>query len=49
MGASYTISAANNGRYVFSHWSDGNRNPVRTLTVNGAMTLSADYSSVRRR
>ena len=49
VGASYTISAANNGRYVFSHWSDGNRNPVRTLTVNGTMTLSADYSSIRRR
>jgi hypothetical protein len=48
-GASYTISVANNGRYVFNHWSDGNRSPVRTVTANGAMVLSAYYSSIRRR
>ncbi|MDA4132754.1 MAG: hypothetical protein OK454_06480 [Thaumarchaeota archaeon] len=48
-GASYTISVANNGRYVFNQWSDGNHNPVRAVTANGAMTLSAYYSSIRRR
>jgi hypothetical protein len=49
MGASYTISVANNGRYVFNQWSNGNHNPVRAVTANGAMTLSAFYSSIRRR
>jgi hypothetical protein len=49
MGASYTISVANNGRYVFDRWSDGNRSPVRIVTANGAMVLSAYYSSIRRR
>jgi hypothetical protein len=48
-GASYMIYIANNGRYVFDHWSDGNRNPVRIVTANGALTLSAYYSSIRRR
>jgi len=49
MGASYTISVANNGRYVFNQWTDGNRNPVRTMTADGAVVLSASYSSIRRR
>ena len=48
-GASYTVSVVDNGRYVFSHWSDGNRSPVRIVTINGAMVLSAYYSSIRRR
>ncbi len=48
-GASYTVSVANYGHYVFNHWSDGNRNPVRTLTAAGATALSATYTWTRRR
>jgi len=49
MGASYTVSVANYGRYVFNHWSDGTSNPVMTLTASGATALSAYYTSTRRR
>jgi Spherulation-specific family 4 len=48
-GASYTVSVANYGHYVFNHWSDGSRNPTMTVTGTGATALSAYYTSFRRR
>ena len=48
MGASYTVSVANHGLFTFSHWSDGNPSPVRTLTATGVTALSAYYTARRR-
>jgi hypothetical protein len=48
VGASYVVSVASNARDVFSHWSDGDPSPSRTLTVNGTTDLSAVYTARRR-
>ncbi|MGA2665574.1 MAG: spherulation-specific family 4 protein [Nitrososphaerales archaeon] len=45
IGAVYTVSASNYGRFVFSHWSDGDTSPVTTLTLTQATTLTAYYGT----
>jgi len=47
--ATYTVSVANHGCWVFNHWGDGSSSPTMTLTGSGAMALSAYYTSSRRR
>jgi hypothetical protein len=47
-GASVTLTAQSNGGWVFSGWSgdaSGNANPL-TLTVNGPLTIQANFSSI---
>ncbi len=48
-GATYTVSVANHGCWVFNHWGDGSSSPTITLTGAAAMALSAYYTSSRRR
>ncbi len=43
-GGSYTISVANYGNYVFSHWSTGSTSPTITISPSQTMTLTAYYS-----
>ncbi len=43
-GGAYTVSVANYGNYVFSHWSTGSTTPTITITFTQAMTLTAYYS-----
>jgi hypothetical protein len=44
-GNQYTVTVSNYQNYVFSHWSDGNTNPNRTITPTQAATLVAYYNS----
>lgn len=43
--AIYTVYAGNFENHVFDHWSDGNRNRIRTLTINENTTLTAIYKA----
>ena len=45
--SSWTIRATANNGYTFSHWSDGDTNTQRTLTVNRDTTLVAYFVSVQ--
>jgi spherulation-specific family 4 protein len=45
-GGSYTISIANYGNYVFSHWSTGSTSSTITITPTQAVTLTAYYTVV---
>ena len=42
-GATATISASANSGYHFDHWSDGNTQNPRTITINGNITLTAYF------
>ena len=42
-GARHNVSAAPNYGYRFSHWSDGDSNASRTITVMGDVTLTAYF------
>ena len=43
-GGVYTISVANYGNYVFTHWSTGSKTSTITITATQAITLTAYYS-----
>lgn len=43
-GSEIQITATPNKGYVFSKWSDGNTNATRTITVEGNITFSAEFS-----
>ena len=45
-GGSYTVSVANYGNYVFSHWSTGSSSSTITITPTQATTLTAYYSVI---
>lgn len=44
-GTSITIKATSETGYLFDHWSDGNTNATRTLTVDGDIILVAYFVS----
>jgi hypothetical protein len=45
-GSTVTIAAAPAAGYLFTRWSDGNRNAVRTLTMPGKdLTNTAFFAS----
>ncbi|MEO9294870.1 MAG: plastocyanin/azurin family copper-binding protein [Nitrososphaera sp.] len=43
--ATYKVYAGNFENHVFDHWSDGNKDRIRTLTVNENTTLTAFYKA----
>ena len=45
--SAWTISATANNGYTFNHWSDGDTNTQRTLTVNMDTTIVAHFVSVQ--
>ena len=45
-GATYSISVANYGIYVFNHWSTGSRSSTITITPGQAITLTAYYATI---
>ena len=45
IGTGYTISLTDNGNFVFNHWSNGNTNPVISLTPTKAATLTAYFGT----
>ncbi|MDE1852379.1 MAG: spherulation-specific family 4 protein [Thaumarchaeota archaeon] len=45
-GGAYTISVANYGSYVFSHWSTGSTNSTITINPTQAMVLTAYYNVI---
>ena len=44
-GTEVTIVAIPNAGYKFSQWSDGDKNDVRTITMSGDITLTAEFVS----
>ncbi len=42
-GTTITLTATANNGYHFDHWSDGNTQNPRTITVNGNITLTAYF------
>lgn len=44
-GAIATITATANSGYHFDHWSDGNTQNPRTITVNGNISLTAYFAA----
>lgn len=44
-GTTYKVYSGNYGSFVFDHWSDGNSDGVRTLTINKASTITAYYKT----
>ena len=45
-GGVYTVTVANYGNYVFSHWSTGSTSSTITITPTQVMTLTAYYSVI---
>jgi hypothetical protein len=45
IGAHYTIYMSNWQNYIFSHWADGNTNPVLTIAPTQGTTLNAYYNT----
>ena len=43
-GTEVQISATSKGSATFTEWSDGNTNPVRTIVVNGPISLTAKFT-----
>src|SRR5574338_1512254 len=44
-GIQYSVCVSNYGNYVFDHWSDGDTNSSRTVTVTQATTLTGIYQT----
>jgi hypothetical protein len=44
-GSTYSVSVANYGNLVFSHWSDGVTTPTETFPLSQATTLIAYYGT----
>jgi plastocyanin len=42
-GATYRVYAGNFQNHVFDHWSDGNKDRIRTLTIGENTTITANY------
>ena len=42
-GSEATITAIPNGCYIFTSWSDGNINPIRTLNINADQNITANF------
>ena len=40
----YKVYAGNYGNLTFDHWSDGNKDSIRDLTINSATTITAFYT-----
>ena len=45
-GTSITIIAIPNSGYEFVRWSDGDINDIRTITVEGNLTLTAEFKEI---
>jgi glucose/arabinose dehydrogenase/PKD repeat protein len=48
-GATYTVSIADYGSYVFDHWENGSTTRARTLTLNSNTEVTAHYRSTATR
>ena len=46
-GQSVTITATPNDCYEFVQWSDGNKERERTITVTGALDVTAEFRKIR--
>jgi hypothetical protein len=44
-GKTYQVSVADYGNYVFSRWEDGSTSRTKSVSINSATTLTAQYKS----